>query len=104
MWGFLKKLFFRKYRIIFIIRNKIKKKQKLLDKIPEFVARTEETFGLTVRHGTYLQLRHLKRLRRQLKGMRGIMQLDEELSALDAKTENAIHPHGYMERGNPTGA
>lgn len=35
---------------------------------------------------------------------RGIMQLDKELSALDAKTENVIHPHGYMERGNHTGA
>ncbi len=34
---------------------------------------------------------------------RGIMYMDRGLSALDAKAENVIHPHGYMERGNRTG-
>ena len=50
--------------------------QKLLDKIPDFVAQTEAAFGLPVRHGTQLQLRHLKRLRRQLKRIQYEEQLE----------------------------
>jgi DNA polymerase-4 len=34
---------------------------------------------------------------------RGIMHNDKMLSALDAKSDNIIHPHGYMEKGNHTG-
>ena len=53
-----------------------KQLQKLLDKIPDFVAQTEAAFGLPVRHGTQLQLRHLKRLRRQLKRIQYEEQLE----------------------------
>lgn len=34
---------------------------------------------------------------------RGIMYTDRKLSALNAKEDNTVHPHGYMERGNRTG-
>ncbi len=34
---------------------------------------------------------------------RGIMYTDESLSSLNAKEDNVIHPHGYMEHGNRTG-
>lgn len=33
----------------------------------------------------------------------GLMLRDRSLSILNAKEDNAIHPHGYMERGNRTG-
>ena len=35
---------------------------------------------------------------------RGLMLRDSGLSVLDAKNDNAIHPRGYMDRGNQTGA
>lgn len=35
---------------------------------------------------------------------RGIMFYDRALSKLNAKDDNTVHPHGYMERGNRTGA
>lgn len=34
---------------------------------------------------------------------RGLMLKDTRLSALDAKNDNTIHPHSYMERGNRVG-
>ncbi len=34
---------------------------------------------------------------------RGLMLRDRKLSAVDAKTDNIIHPHSYLERGNRTG-
>lgn len=35
---------------------------------------------------------------------RGLMYTDRKLAALNAKEDNVVHPHGYMERGNRTGA
>lgn len=35
---------------------------------------------------------------------RGLMYCDPALSHTDAKKDHTIHPHGYMERGNRTGA
>ena len=35
---------------------------------------------------------------------RGLMYTDRKLAALNAKEDNIVHPHGYMERGNRTGA
>ncbi len=34
---------------------------------------------------------------------RGLMYTDRALSSLNAKEDNVVHPHGYMERGNRTG-
>lgn len=34
---------------------------------------------------------------------RGIMYTDRRLASLNAKEDNIVHPHGYMERGNRTG-
>lgn len=34
---------------------------------------------------------------------RGLMYTDSKLAALNAKEDNIVHPHGYMERGNRTG-
>ncbi len=34
---------------------------------------------------------------------RGIMYMDRRLSALNAKEDNVVHPHGYLEWGNRTG-
>ena len=34
---------------------------------------------------------------------RGLMLTDRHLSALDAKSDNTIHPHSFMERGNKVG-
>ena len=35
---------------------------------------------------------------------RGMMYRDRTLAAVNAKEDNVVHPHGYMERGNRTGA
>lgn len=35
---------------------------------------------------------------------RGLMYTDRKLAALNAREDNIVHPHGYMERGNRTGA
>ena len=35
---------------------------------------------------------------------RGLMYTDRKLAALNAKEDNVVHPHGYMERGDRTGA
>ena len=35
---------------------------------------------------------------------RGLMYADRKLAAVNAKEDNTVHPHGYMERGNRTGA
>lgn len=35
---------------------------------------------------------------------RGLMYTDRALASLNAKEDNVVHPHGYMERGNRTGA
>ncbi len=35
---------------------------------------------------------------------RGMMYRDRVLASLNAKEDNIVHPHGYMERGNRTGA
>ena len=34
---------------------------------------------------------------------RGCMYKDRALSSLNAKEDNTVHPHGYMERGNRVG-
>lgn len=34
---------------------------------------------------------------------RGMMYQDRRLSSVNAKDDNTVHPHGYMERGNRTG-
>lgn len=35
---------------------------------------------------------------------RGMMYQDRKLSSVNAKEDHTVHPHGYMERGNRTGA
>ncbi len=35
---------------------------------------------------------------------RGMMYTDRQLSSVNAKEDHTVHPHGYMERGNRTGA
>lgn len=35
---------------------------------------------------------------------RGMMYQDKKLSSVNAKEDHTVHPHGYMERGNRTGA
>ena len=34
---------------------------------------------------------------------RGLMFCDKKLSAVNAKEDHTVHPHGYMEQGNRTG-
>ena len=41
--------------------------KKMINKIPNFVAKAEENFGITVIYGDTIDLRHLKKLRKKLK-------------------------------------
>lgn len=44
-----------------------KNQQKVLDKLPGFLSRIDEAYGIRVRTGKELKISHLKRIRRQLK-------------------------------------
>lgn len=45
-----------------------KRKEKLLGKLPALFTQAGEDFGIRVQHGDSIRLRHLKRLRRKLRG------------------------------------
>lgn len=61
--------------------------QKLMDKIPAFLAQTEETFGVHVIYEKEIQMYHLKRLRRKLKRLQ--------------QQEGILFVHGIGKRKTP---